>query len=75
MPGRERPESARDIQASVMRHVRRRLGRSVKNLRVCVQDDILIVSGQAPSYYAKQLVQQIVMDVTALSLCNEIQVS
>jgi hypothetical protein len=53
-----------------------RLGRRVHNFRVVVRDNGLVLQGQAPSYYAKQLAQHVVMETTHLPiLINEIKVS
>jgi hypothetical protein len=56
-------------------HVRNRLGRRVRELRVIVHGPGLILRGTARTYYAKQLTQHVVMEVSALPiLANEIEV-
>jgi osmotically-inducible protein OsmY len=53
-----------------------RLGRRVGDFRVLAQDGGLVLQGRARTYYAKQLAQHAVMDVTAARiLANEIQVA
>jgi hypothetical protein len=48
----------------------------VRNLRLVVHDGGLILTGQARTYYAKQLAQHAVLEATALPIvANEIQVS
>jgi hypothetical protein len=57
--------------------VRRRLiGRvPVRDLRVLVQGQGLVLQGHTPTYYANQLAQHAAMDVTGLPiLANEIEV-
>lgn len=70
-----RPEPTQDIEALIKSQLHCRLGRPVRNLRVRVQENNLILSGLAPSYYAKQLVQHIAMGVSQFPLFNEIEVS
>ena len=57
--------------------VQRRLGgrASIRDPRVMVQGDGLILKGIAPSYYAKQLAQHVAIEVSGLPiLANEIEV-
>lgn len=55
--------------------VRRRLHGQVRDLRLLLRDQGLIVQGQTSTYYAKQLAQQAVMEITGLAiLANEIEV-
>lgn len=70
----ERRESTKDVEALVRSQIRCRLGEPVKGLSIDVRDDRLVLSGRAPSYYAKQLAQHVAMDVSSLPLANEIEV-
>lgn len=56
--------------------LRRLLGQgSIRNLRVLIQDERVVLRGQTDTYYAKQLAQHAVLDVTDLPiLANEIEV-
>jgi hypothetical protein len=52
-----------------------RLGGQIREFRLVVVDKGLILRGQAPTYYAKQLAQHAVMEATGLPiLANEIEV-
>jgi hypothetical protein len=53
-----------------------RLGRRIRELQLVVVGRGLILRGRADTYYAKQLAQHAVMEVTELRiLANEIEVS
>lgn len=53
-----------------------RLGGQVREFKVEVVDDGLILRGRARTYYAKQLAQHAVMEATGMQiLANEIEVS
>jgi hypothetical protein len=55
--------------------VQARLSGRVRDLRIRVRDHGLILQGQARTYYAKQLAQQLAMTASALPvLANEIEV-
>ncbi|OYW25179.1 MAG: hypothetical protein B7Z55_00040 [Planctomycetales bacterium 12-60-4] len=55
--------------------VQRRLRGPVRNLRLLVGDQGLILQGQSSTYYAKQLAQHTAMEITGLAiLANEIEV-
>ncbi len=55
--------------------VQSRLGGRVRDLRVVVRDDGLILQGRAPTYHAKQLAQHAAMEVGHLPiLANDIEV-
>jgi hypothetical protein len=57
-------------------HVQSRLNGRVQHFRLVVRGCGLILTGQARTYYAKQLAQHAVMEATALPiLANEIEVS
>jgi hypothetical protein len=52
-----------------------RLGGQIRDFRLVVKEEGLILRGQARTYYAKQLAQHTVMDATGrLILANEIEV-
>ena len=56
-------------------HLQVRLGSRVRNLRVVCRNDGVIIQGSAGTYYAKQLAQHAVMEITNLPvLANEIEV-
>ena len=56
--------------------VKGQLSGHVRNLRLIVHDNGIILRGQAHTYYAKQLAMQAVIDATGLPvLANEIVVS
>jgi hypothetical protein len=55
--------------------VRIRLGSRVRNLRLLLRDECLVLKGRAHTYYAKQLAQHAVMQVAEYRIhANEIEV-
>jgi hypothetical protein len=48
-----RRNSAKEIEAMIGSRIRCRLGQGVRALSVDVRDDRLVLSGRAPSYYAR----------------------
>ena len=55
--------------------VQAQLNGRLRDFRLLLRDDGLVLQGQAHSYYAKQLAQHIVMGALALQiLANEIEV-
>jgi hypothetical protein len=55
--------------------VQRRIGSRVRDLRVVVRTNGLILEGRAPTYHAKQLAQQVVMELADMPiLANDIEV-
>jgi hypothetical protein len=57
-------------------HIRCRLSGRVRDFHLLVRDQGLVLRGHAHTYYAKQLAQQAVMEVTSLPIqANEIEVS
>lgn len=55
--------------------VQRRLGARVRNLRIIVRHDGVILQGLASTYYVKQLAQHAAMDLAELPIvANEIEV-
>jgi len=62
--------------AQLEAHAQNQLNGRVWNLRLVVRDNGLILRGQAHTYYAKQLAQHVVMELTWLPIqANEIEVS
>jgi hypothetical protein len=56
-------------------HIQARLGSRVRYLRVVCRNNGVILQGSADTYYAKQLAQHSVMEITDLPiLANEIEV-
>lgn len=64
---------AEQLEQLVFRHL---LGQcQIRNLRVLIQDERVVLRGETDTYYAKQLAQHAVLDVTGLPiLANEIEV-
>ena len=64
---------AEQLEQLVFRHL---VGQCrIRNLRVLIQDQGVVLRGQSEMYYAKQLAQHAVLDVTNLPiLANEIEV-
>jgi hypothetical protein len=59
----------------VERQMQRRLGSRVRDLRLIVRQDGMILQGRALSFYAKQLAQHAAMELAALPIvANNIQV-
>jgi hypothetical protein len=57
-------------------YIRRRLGYLVRDFRLVVAAEGVVLRGRARTYYAKQLAQQTTMQATALPiLANDIDVS
>ena len=62
--------------AQLEAHAQNQLNGRVWNLRLVVRDNGLILRGRAHTYYAKQLAQHAVMELTWLPIqANEIEVS
>ncbi len=55
--------------------VRCRSSGRVRDLRLLVQDNGLILQGKAATYYTKQLAQQAILEADLPILANQIQVS
>ena len=56
--------------------VQRRLGNRIRDLRVIVRQDGLILQGRTATYHAKQLAQHAAMELAALPiLANNIEVA
>jgi hypothetical protein len=55
--------------------VQRRLGSRVRNLRITVRPNGLVLTGWASTYHAKQLAQHVAMELAPLPiLANDIEV-
>jgi hypothetical protein len=55
--------------------IRLRVSRRIRNLRLVCGEDGLVLRGQAPSFYVKQIAQQAVMEATDMPIsANEIAV-
>jgi osmotically-inducible protein OsmY len=60
---------------SVEAQIQRRLGGRVRDLRVVLRDNGVILQGRSATYHAKQLAQHAAMDITGLRiLANDIEV-
>jgi hypothetical protein len=56
--------------------LRRRLGSRIRNLRVQLLPDGLVLQGRAATFYTKQLAQHVAMELAAVPiLANDIEVS
>jgi hypothetical protein len=65
-----------DGVAGLEAYVQRRLGGQVRDFRLEVAHQGLVLKGRARTYYAKQLAQHAVMNVARLRVwANEIEVS
>ena len=65
------PEAVHRLESNVKRHL---IGR-LRDFRMVVQDNGVILHGRTPSYYAKQLAQEAVREATKLPiLANVISV-
>ena len=62
------------VQRVVVR-LRSRLGNSVRNFQMSASEDGLVLRGVTGTYYGKQMAQEVVMEVSGLSiLANDIEV-
>jgi osmotically-inducible protein OsmY len=69
-------EKTSEKETRLETHIQARLGSRVRHVRVVCRNHGVILQGSAHTYYAKQLAQQSVMEVTDLPiLANEIDVS
>lgn len=68
----ESQDSVHQIEQLVLR----RLNGTVRSLKLTVRDNGLVLRGHARTYYAKQLAQHAVMELTKLRIrANEIEVA
>jgi len=64
-----------EMEPRLETHLQARLGSQVRHLRVVSRNNGIILQGSASTYYAKQLAQHLVMELTTLPvLANEIEV-
>jgi len=64
-------ELARQLET----RIRVRLGGQIRDIRVVCQEDGLVLHGRSRTYYAKQLAQHVVMEITNIPIsANEIEV-
>ena len=64
-------ELARQLET----RIRVRLGGQIRDIRVVCQEDGLVLHGRSRTYYAKQLAQQVVMEITNIPIsANGIEV-
>ena len=64
-----------ELVQRVMEWLKTRLTNPVSNFRLSRRDDGLILRGVVRTYYAKQIVQEVVMDASGqVVLANDIQV-
>ena len=74
-PGMISPLSPEELMRAD-EHVRCRIGGKVRDLRLLVRDQGLVLQGHARTYYAKQLAQHAVIEALGLAIhANEIEVS
>lgn len=65
----------RHVQPELQDQLRQRLGGHIAGLRVLAQGNGLVLRGRAKSYYAKQVAQETLQELTPLPLlANEIEV-
>jgi hypothetical protein len=64
-----------DIGRQLETRIRVRLGGQIRDIQVACRDDGLVLLGRSRTYYAKQLAQHLVMEVTSIPIiANEIEV-
>jgi hypothetical protein len=60
---------------SVEAQIQRRLGGRVRDLRVVLRDNAVVLKGRSATYHAKQLAQHAAMEITGLRIAaNDIEV-
>jgi hypothetical protein len=65
-----RPEGLAELEG----YVHRRLGNRVRHLELDLRPEGLVIMGQAATYYAKQLAQEMAMDACQTPVINAIEV-
>jgi hypothetical protein len=66
----------RQVTLSLEQIIKHRLGYSVEQLQLKVENDGIVLKGFAPSWYIKQLVQEIVMEHSTMPIVlNDIHVN
>jgi osmotically-inducible protein OsmY len=68
-------ETEDNTAREVARQIQSRLGRRIRGLKVVMLEHGLVLRGQVPTYYTKQLAQQAAMELGLAVLNNDIQVS
>jgi hypothetical protein len=64
-----------EIGCQLETRIRVRLGGQIRDIRVVCRDDGLVLQGRSRTYYAKQLAQHVVMEITSIPIiANEIEV-
>lgn len=64
-----------ELAAQLEMRIRVRLGAQIRDFRVVCRAGGLVLQGQSRTYYAKQLAQHVVMEVTSIPIiANEIGV-
>lgn len=67
--------SPEEVQESLEFLIERRLSGRVRDLRIVVRDNGVILQGRAPTYHAKQLAQHAAMELAGMRiLANDIEV-
>jgi len=64
-----------DLLERIEEDMRRRLAGRVRDLRLILRDDGLVMRGCVRTYYSKQLAQHAIMELTKLPIRNEIEVT
>jgi hypothetical protein len=68
--------ATRETLARIEEHVRYRLTGLLRDFQLVFRDNGLVLRGQVHTYYAKQLAQHAVMEVSSLPIgANEMEVS
>jgi hypothetical protein len=64
-----------EVGTQLETRVRVRLGAHIRDIQVAWRDDRLVLRGRSSTYYAKQIAQHLVMEVTSIPIiANEIEV-
>ena len=64
-----------ELVSQLETRIRVRLGGQIRDIRVVCQEDGLVLHGRSRTYYAKQLAQHVVMEITNIPIsANEIEV-
>jgi hypothetical protein len=57
-------EEAEELAASIERAVQQETGHGVRNLRVVIGNDSVVLNGRCDSYYCKQIAQHVAMSLS-----------
>jgi osmotically-inducible protein OsmY len=64
-----------ELATELEMRIRVRLGGQIRDFRVVCREEGLVLQGRSRTYYAKQLAQHVVMEVTSIPIiANEIEV-